>query len=96
MDQEQDSVRILPEVVDMGPMIPLDQGLGLCVERCASTPGGVAISLAWDPETRYGFLGSLTPEKRERWMLQLVQNLNRMVAEELDSFELALPRRGPF
>lgn len=92
MARECDHIRVLPEIVEMGPVINIDEGLRLSVRRGLE---GVEVGLEWDPSTQWGALGSMQPEEREKWMLTVVQRLNRMVAEDLDGCELVLPaQRG--
>lgn len=94
MECADNVVRILPEVVQMGPMIALDTGLGLVIQPRSEGNDAMELALAWDPTSKYGFLSRMKPERRQRWTEQLAQNLNRMVAEDMDALELVLPREG--
>lgn len=92
MARECDDVRVLPEVVNMGPVIELDDGLRLRVRRKEGVQEGVEVGMEWDPTTPWGALGSMDKEDREKWMLGVVQKLNRVIAEGLDGCELVLPQ----
>ena len=91
---ETEDLRVLPELLAMGPVISLDIGLRLLVwvDDEDEDEAQVIVEIDSDPRTKWGALGRLSEEEVDAWAVQLVQHLNRVLAEQLDEVHLRLPR----
>jgi hypothetical protein len=90
---ETDALRVLPEVLAMGPGIVVDKGLQLNVWRQPSEGDciRVVVEVESDPSTRWKVLGGLSEEQVDAWTMRLLQRLNRYAAEGLEAMEVPWP-----
>jgi len=85
---------VLPELLAMGPIFRVGEGLIVHVRDVDNRPGAVDVKLEASPGGRWNFIhewNQTNPPLLEEWARELVLSLNRMAAEGMPQVELWHP-----